>query len=174
MAGSWSRKDEKFLSDNFYTTDIKVIASKLKRSVSAVRNKGHQLGLYKSKKKITSIYPESSQQIKDVLGEYIDDLDSSRKTLKKWVERLDGSGRVRAGDLVALSKSMDSLNKSIETLAKIYGILEKKETHIENVNINMNIYQLIQAANEVMQPDQRIRFIKNLKSKGVIDEVLIP
>lgn len=175
MVGTkWSKNDEKFLVDNYYTTKLDELSKELGRTISSIRLKAKGLGLYRSKQKMVQYHPEANSKIKEILGDYLNDLNSSRKKIQKWIDRIDKHEKINALDLTALANSMNSLNKSIETLAKLYKLVEKEETKIGTVNINMNIYDLMQTANEIMTPDQRSLYSKTLKDKGIVEEVMKP
>jgi len=173
----WSDKDKKFLVDNWSTKTTEEIAKTLDRGIKGIETQARSLGLYRSRRKQAEYFPEISESAKSDLEELLPLIKKNTVRLDNWLNKLeevlDNSGKMSAKDILALAKAVESFSKSSSTLQELAGLIEKANINVENMHVNMNVYSLMQVANEVMAPDQRVEFAGKLKDRGVVYEATV-
>lgn len=162
----------------WFERGVEEIARELGRDVRAVEQKARALGLYKSKRKIAEYHPDLNEKIRKFWEEQVAVLEEQVDRLKRLMDYLEqkrvAEDKFSHRDLTAIAKAVGELRQIITDVAKYLGIIEKEDVSIGTVNINVNLYQLVQIANEIMTPEQRHAFMQKLKEKGIVEEIYTP
>lgn len=173
MAKLWSDEETKYLVENWSTKTPEELSKKLNRGLSALKKKARTLGLFRSKKKQATYFPEISEKAKTHLEELLPLLMKNTNRLDKWLDQLESRianmNNMSAKDILALAKAVESFNRSVAEMKELSGLLEKN-LKVENLTVNMNVYGLMQIANEIMDETQRTRYIEAAKSRGIVYE----
>ena len=178
MPRAWTDAEVRKLISMWFEKDVREIARELGRSVGAVEEKAKKLGLYRSRRKLAEYHPDLNEKVRKFWEEQVKVLEEQVDRLKRLMDYLEqkriAEDRFTHRDLTAIAKAVGELRQIITDVARYLGIIERENLNVGTVNINVNLYQLVQIANEVMTPEQRQAFMNRLKEKGIIEEVYKP